>query len=98
MYKWKPFYILLFTLSSVIMCNAQVITTDPKFPTENSSVTVYFHADQGNQGLMDYDGDIYAHTGLITNLSESSSDWKYVIADWNENTDKAKLTKVSSQQ
>jgi 1,4-alpha-glucan branching enzyme len=73
---------------------AQVVTTDPAFPNENNSVTITFYSDQGDQGLMDYDQDIWAHTGVITENSTSGSDWKYVVAGWGENTDKAKLTKV----
>ena len=74
---------------------SQVVTTNPAFPVENGPVTLYFHSDQGDGGLADYNGDIYAHTGVITENSNSGSDWKYVIAGWSENTDKAKLTKIS---
>lgn len=85
----------------VILCFSfngltQVLTTEPEFPTATDAVTIFFNADQGNQELKDFTGDIYAHTGLITNLSTSNSNWKYVIAGWSENTSKAKLTKVSS--
>ncbi len=74
----------------------QVITTEPEFPTAVVVVTVYFNAAEGNQALKDFTGDIYAHTGVITNESSDPSDWKYVIAAWGENTTKAKLTKISS--
>ena len=74
----------------------QVITTNPEFPTPDNSVTIQFHADRGNQKLMDYDGDIYAHTGVITEESTQSSDWNYEIADWDENISKAKLNQVDS--
>ena len=74
---------------------SQVVTAEPEFPTANESVVITFDAAQGNQELKDYSGDIYAHTGLITDKSSSSTDWKYVIAGWSENTEKAKLTKVS---
>ena len=48
-------------------------------------------------GLKDYPGDdVYAHTGVITDLSTGGSDWKYVIATWSTNLPKAKLTKVSA--
>ncbi|MGM0408772.1 MAG: alpha-amylase family glycosyl hydrolase, partial [Bacteroidota bacterium] len=67
-----------------------------EFPTADDAVIVYFDAARGNQALMDYDGDIYAHTGVITENSSSSGDWKYVIAGWSENTEKAKLTRVST--
>jgi len=76
------------------MAFGQVVTSEPEFPVPNDSVTVYFHADEGNQGLVDYTGDIWAHTGVITEESTSGSDWRYRVAEWDENTDKAKMTRV----
>ena len=40
-----------------------------------------------------YKGDIYAHTGVLTESSASPSDWKYVKADWTENKPDCKLQK-----
>ncbi|MFN8254994.1 MAG: alpha-amylase family glycosyl hydrolase [Bacteroidales bacterium] len=77
---------------------AQLITCSPALPTDLDSVTITFDATQGNQGLKDYNGDIYAHTGVITNLSSSNSDWKYVIANWTTNIAKAKLTKIDANK
>ena len=71
---------------------AQVVTTNPTFPIENQGVIITFHAEEGNGELADYTGDIWAHTGVITNNSSSGGDWKHVIAGWSENTDKAKLS------
>jgi 1,4-alpha-glucan branching enzyme len=77
--------------------NAQVITSDPVFPLASDATIITFNADYGNMGLKDYAGDdVYAHTGVITDKSTSSSDWKYVIAEWTVNLPKAKLTKVSA--
>lgn len=70
---------------------AQVVTSTPWFPVVSDSVIVYFDASKGNGALANYSGDIYAHTGVITNLSTSSTDWKYVIADWSANLPKALL-------
>jgi len=75
---------------------SQVVTSTPAFPEENKSVTIYFNAAQGNGGLKGYTGDIYAHTGVITNKSTSSSDWKYVKTNWGVNTPETKLTKIST--
>jgi glycosidase len=77
---------------------AQVITTDPVFPTSADAVTITFNADKGNMGLKDYTGTsrIYAHTGVITDQSTSGSDWKHVIANWGVFTSKARLVKVSA--
>ncbi|MEE4197562.1 MAG: alpha-amylase family glycosyl hydrolase [Bacteroidales bacterium] len=91
----KGILVVVFVFSLFVSGYAQVVTTVPEFPTAGNAVTVYFDATRGNQALMDFDGDIYAHTGLITENSSSPSNWQYVIAEWSENTEKAKLTKVS---
>ncbi len=39
--------------------------------------------------------DVYAHTGVLTNLSSGSGDWKYVKTDWGVNSSDTKLTRVS---
>jgi 1,4-alpha-glucan branching enzyme len=72
---------------------AQVVTTVPIFPTVQDSVVVTFHADKGDGGLAGYTGDVYAHTGVITN---KASGWSYVIAAWDQNIAKAKMTRVAT--
>ena len=86
--------ILLFIFAGAVHLQAQVITTDPAFPVAYDSVDIYFDATQGNGGLEDFTGDVYAHTGVITDQSTSPSDWKYVVADWGVEDDKIKLTRV----
>ncbi|HMU68991.1 MAG TPA: alpha-amylase family glycosyl hydrolase [Chitinophagales bacterium] len=68
--------LVMFTLS------AQLISTDPIFPTPDGPVTVIFDASQGNAALAGYTGDVYAHTGLITQDSDTPSDWQYVQGVW----------------
>lgn len=93
--KTKVLFLTLL-LMSYLTLKGQVITSSPVFPLETDAVTITFHADQGNAALKDYTGDIYAHTGVITNLSTSTSSWRYVIAPWTTNLTKAKMTKVSA--
>lgn len=81
-----------------ISIRAQVITWSPLFPTREDSVTIIFDATQGTGGLADASPPIYAHTGVITNLSASSSDWRYVIAPWNVNLPKAQLTPLGNNR
>ena len=57
---------------------AQVVTTSPAFFTAADAVTLTFNAAQGNGGLNNFTGDVYAHIGVITSASTSPSDWKYV--------------------
>ncbi|PRY95818.1 alpha-amylase family glycosyl hydrolase [Marinilabilia salmonicolor] len=85
----------LWFLSCFQMVSAQVISTQPAIPVEGSEIVVTFDATQGTGGLEDYTGDVYAHTGVITSESTGDSDWKYVVADWGVNVEKAKLTRVA---
>ena len=79
-----------FTCGEVV----SLLTTVPAFPVEGIPVMVYFNAALGNGGLYNYTGDVYAHTGVITNLSTSNTDWKYVKTQWGQNTAETKLTKI----
>lgn len=74
--------------------NAQLIVTDPDFPLAEQGVLVTYNTAEGSGGLAGFTGDIYAHSGVITNLSTSTSDWKYVISNWGENTPESKLTPI----
>src|SRR6056297_2370495 len=75
--------------------SAQIITTEPAIPVAEQPVTIYFDATQGTGGLEDFSGDVYAHTGVLTDESSGDTDWKYVKTEWGENTANTKLTRVS---
>lgn len=77
--------------------NAQVIWTDPIFPTPNQPVTVYFDAQKGSAGLAGCNCDVYVHTGLITSFSTSSGDWKHVFTSWGVANADWKMTPVPGQ-
>ena len=92
---------LVILLGILILSKAavsQVITSVPALPNESQSVTITFDALKGAAGLKDYTGDVYAHIGVITDKSSSSSDWKYVVAAWGTNVDKAKMTRIGLNQ
>ena len=73
---------------------AQVVSTIPQYATANDQITVVFNAAEGDGGLQGYSGvDVYAHTGVTI---EGEGTWKYVIAGWDVNTAKAKLTKTGA--
>lgn len=59
-----------------------VVWTVPAFPSQTDDITVYFDAKEGNGALAGFSGPVFAHTGLITNQSNSPTDWKNVIGDW----------------
>jgi 1,4-alpha-glucan branching enzyme len=62
--------------------NAQLLSTNPAFPTDNAAVTISMDPALGNRGLFGFNGPVYVHTGVITNLSTSPSNWRYVQTQW----------------
>ncbi len=79
---------------SPIISLSQLVSSNPAFPYDNQSVVITFDASEGSGGLAGFTGDVYAHTGVITNESTSPSDWKYVVSNWGENTAATKLTSL----
>jgi 1,4-alpha-glucan branching enzyme len=78
--KLKFLHVLVFSFC-LLAANAQLLTWTPEFvKDDNATVEITVDATRGNMGLMNYanTSDVYVHTGVITNLSTSSSDWKYV--------------------
>lgn len=90
---------LVILLVSVVTAYAaaasQVVYTTPTFPTQTDSITVIFDASKGNKALAGYTGDVYAHTGVITFLSTSPTDWRFVKAAWATNVSECKLTRLA---
>ena len=91
--------LFLAVLSYLAACSlsAQIITTDPTFPTDADQLTIYFDASQGNAGLKDCNCDVYLHTGVVTSNSSNDSDWKYVSTVWGQTNTAWKLTPVPGQ-
>ncbi len=58
------------------------VSISPLNPSINDTVTILFNAALGNKGLLNYENDVYMHSGLITATSASPSDWKYPIGKW----------------
>ena len=69
------------------------VTTDPAIIKKDytGQVTITYDAQEGNGALATATA-IYAHTGLITSASTSTSDWKNVIGSWGSTSQPA-LTK-----
>lgn len=91
-YKKFSVNLLAFILLTVANSFAQVITTDPPFPTADAPVTITFNAAQGGGGLAGYTGDVYTHTGLIL---QGQSAWQHVIGNWGNNANQPKMTRIA---
>ncbi|MEI7676998.1 MAG: alpha-amylase family glycosyl hydrolase [Bacteroidales bacterium] len=89
-----PLFLFVFALSSW----AQIITSTPQFITQNAgTIDLIYDATQGNAALKGYASDVYAHAGVITTASTSSSDWKHAPT-WLDNSAKYKLTSLGNNK
>lgn len=80
---------------------SQLLSWTSDFITEtNTPVVITMDASKGNQGLLNYSStsDVYVHIGVITNLSSSSSDWKYVKFAWGTTLSAAQATYLGSNK
>ncbi len=72
-------FFLLFWTNSI---KAQLLTWTPEFirDTGTAAIEIIADAGRGNKGLQGYSNltDVYVHIGVITSLSSSPTDWKYV--------------------
>jgi len=91
-------FILLVGSLFVIQMQAQVITTIPTLPSSDDTVTVIYDATLGNGALAGFSGDVYAHTGVITDKSTSPSDWKYVKSGWGTTDPSVKMTPLGNDR
>ncbi|MCM1452508.1 MAG: alpha-amylase family glycosyl hydrolase [Clostridium sp.] len=92
----KLYSLLLTLLLAISPAAAQIITSSPSpLQTNSTGVTITFHADQGNKGLMGLDAStpVYAHTGVITN--KSNGGWAYAPT-WLDNAAKYKMQYVAA--
>ncbi len=87
------FFLLFF---AVVAGHAQLLSTDIAFPTDASTIVVTMDANKGNKGLLNHTtSDVYVHTGVITNLSTSPTNWRYVKFNQNFNQPNVALQATS---
>lgn len=72
-------------------CSAQVVFTEPEFPTQKDDITLFFDASKGNGALKGFTGTVYAHTGVITSQSANDNDWQHVIGNWGTDDERVKM-------
>jgi hypothetical protein len=79
----RTIYLSVLLIFAVLGGKAQILTSSPAFPTQTDNITIYYDATSGNGDLTGVI-PIYAHTGVITNLSSSDSDWQHVQGNWGQ--------------
>ncbi len=91
----KPTYLTIWFIFCTLGLSAQVVTSDPALPTVEAPFTITFDATKGNAGLLNCNCDVYIHTGLITDKSTFSTDWRYVQGEWGKDIQRLKMVKES---
>jgi len=82
----KKILLLLLIVLMTFRSQAQLLNFTPNFPIDNSNLVVTMDANKGSKGLLNYTpSDVYVHTGVITNLSSSTTNWRYVKFNQNFN-------------
>ena len=72
-----------------------LVGSSPLFVTDsNEDVIIYLNTKGTEMDPSKYSGEIYAHTGVITNLSVDTKDWKYVKSDWGVDIPEIQLSQV----
>lgn len=87
----KHFYSLLLACVLPTAAFCQTVTTEPAIVQRSSrDITVTFHANRGNRGLMGVAAStpVYAHTGVIL---EGSDQWQNAPS-WGDNDEKYRMT------
>ena len=92
--------LILAAISVSFTVHAQLLTWTPNFAKDNDNIVITVDATKGNQGLNNYANttDVYVHTGVITNLSTTSTDWRYSKFTWATTTTPAQATYLGSNK
>lgn len=89
----KSLSTILITVFLFSVINAQIVVTIPVYPTQSDSIVVFFDASQpGAEELLNYTGNVYAHTGVNTNFGN----WQHVIGSWGNNQNQPVLTRLGT--
>ena len=77
---------------------AQIVSISPERPSVNDNVTIIFDASKGNRALMNYDGEVYAHTGVTVGTVENPRKWQYVQGEWGIHDPRTQMEYLGNQK
>ena len=77
----RKFYLVVL-LTMVYSSKGQILQVNPINPTTDDTVTIVYDATKGNGALANYNGPVFAHTGLITTASTGPNNWFFVQGTW----------------
>lgn len=91
-------FLLLFLVLIISQVRSQVSVT-PVFFNMDDSITVTFDASISKPtGALIGASSVYMHSGVITNLSTSPSDWKHTTGNWGKNDGIGQMTSIGNNK
>lgn len=95
MFKNLRRFVFIFCLFFIGKTNGQVVSINPIFANQSDSVEIIFNASLGNGALTGF-VPVYAHTGVITNLSATSTSWRHVVGNWGTADSRVVMTPIGN--
>ncbi|RTL59018.1 MAG: hypothetical protein EKK37_11935 [Sphingobacteriales bacterium] len=92
--KFPFIFFLLISAFWLSSCSSPLLAWNPDPVSDSSTVTITCNAEKGNQGLLNFEGPVYVHVGLITDSSRSANEWRYVRFKWGSADPEAEAKKV----
>ncbi len=81
----------------VSLTETGLVTFSPALPVDNQSITLVLDASKGNKELFNAGGNVYIHTGVITD--QSAGGWKYVkVSSFNTDEPLTKMTSLGNNK
>lgn len=80
----KKILYTLIGISSGLCAKAQILSSDPPFPTPTDQITIYYNVTSGNAEIPTNTIPVYAHTGVVSQQDEDNcvNNWQYVQGNW----------------
>jgi oligosaccharide 4-alpha-D-glucosyltransferase len=91
-------FILFIFMVANSSLSAQILKVTPANPITDDSVTIVYDAREGNKGIINFNGQVYIHCGLITTQSNNGSDWKNVATKWATDDTLARMHRIDSNR
>ena len=73
-----------------------LVSSIPELISPNTTETVAIILNGKGTVIENFTGDMYAHTGVLTDKSSSSSNWRYTKTSWGQNTPETKLQNLGN--
>lgn len=91
---WKKIICLAVLVFTNLLVSGQV-SISPSFAVQSDTVIITYDATGGTAGLVG-ESQVYIHTGVITNLSTSASDWRHVQGNWGQDDPRVRMTALGN--